>query len=350
MDVFHEACEKSGGERVALLDSVSSDDPSLRLVLEQMLRDHEAGGSFLNDSPLQCLAPRKIPSSVAGAGKRFGRYEIIAPIGRGGMGEVWVAHDTELDRRVALKFLPYEAVGERAVERLRREARTVSALNHPNIVTVHEVIAPEEAPIIVMELVDGNSLRELCGTPQAMDGLIHIGLQIARALAAAHAHGIIHRDIKPENILVRRDGYVKVLDFGLARHVAGDTLPSSGNALQGGGTLPAGTLRYMSPEQARGESLSPASDVFSFGLVLYDLAAGQHASRVYSPDEAMQAILTEQAIAPSLVNPLIPGPLDSLILSMLAADPAARPSAEERGANVEKASRVAYELEPERAR
>lgn len=329
MDVFHEACEKSGGERVALLDSVSSDDPSLRLVLEQMLRDHEAGGSFLNDSPLQCLTPRKIPPSAAAAGKKFGRYEVIAPIGRGGMGEVWVAQDTELDRRVALKFLHHEAVRGRAVERLTREARTVSALNHPNIVTVHEVIAHEEAPIIVMELVDGNSLRELCGTPQPVDDLIHVGLQIARALAAAHAHGIIHRDIKPENILLRRDGYVKVLDFGLARHVAGDTLRFSGNDLQGGGTLPAGTLRYMSPEQARGESLSPASDLFSFGLVLYELAAGQHAFPRDSPGEAMQAILTQQAIAPSLVNSLMPRGLDSLILSMLATDPGARPSAED---------------------
>lgn len=329
MDVFHKACEKSGGERVALLDSVSSDDPSLRLVLEQMLRDHEAGGSFLNDSPLQCLTPGKIPPSAAAAGKKFGRYEVIAPIGRGGMGEVWVAQDTELDRRVALKFLHHEVVGGRAVERLRREARTVSALNHPNIVTVHEVIAHEEAAIIVMELVDGNSLRELCGTPQPVDDLIHIGLQIARALAAAHAHGIIHRDIKPENILLRRDGYLKVLDFGLARHVAADTLRFSGNDLQGGGTLPAGTLRYMSPEQARGESLSPASDVFSFGLVLYELAAGRHAFPRDSAGEAMQAILIEQAIAPSFVNSRMPPGLDSLILSMLAADPGARPSAED---------------------
>lgn len=342
MELFHEACEKSGGERVALLDSVSSDDPSLRLVLEQMLRDHEAGGSFLNDSPLQCLASGNIPPSAAGAGKKFGRYEVIAPIGHGGMGEVWVAHDTELHRRVALKFLRHEAAGGRAVERLTREARTVSALNHPNIVTVHEVMAhEEEAPIIVMELVDGNSLRELCGTPQATDDLIHIGLQMARALAAAHARGIIHRDIKPENILLRRDGYVKVLDFGLARHVAGDTLPSSGNDLQAGGTLTGGTLRYMSPEQARGESLSPATDVFSFGLVLYELAAGQHAFPRDSPGEAMQAILMEQAIAPSLVNPLIPGPLNSLILSMLAPDPVARPSAEDVARTLKKLQELA---------
>ena len=321
-ELFHAACEKTGADRVALLDSASSDDPSLRVAVEQMLRDHEAADSFLNE----CVV--KLPPSAAAAGRKFGRYETVAPIGRGGMGEVWIAHDSELERDVALKFLIGQAAFGRALERLRREARTVSALNHPNIVTVHEVIAREEAPIIVMELVDGKPLRELCGTPQPLSQLIHIGLQIAQALAAAHEHGIIHRDIKPENMLIRRDGYVKVLDFGLARHFDTDTPASSSRHLPGA-TLPGGTLRYMSPEQARGEPLTPASDVFSFGLVLYELATGQHAFPRDSPGEAMQAILTEHAAAPSSVNPLVPHQLDSLILSMLAKGPGARPSAEQ---------------------
>src|SRR5260370_33541239 len=172
------------------------------------------------------------------------------------MGEVWVAHDPELDRLVALKFLAPEAAFGRAAERLTREARAASALNHPNIVTVHEVIRHEETPIIVMELVEGTPLRAIVGSPQPVERVVHLGLQIAQALATAHAHEIIHRDIKPENILVRRDGYIKVVDFGLARQFGSEALSSS-VGLQGG------TLRYMSPDQARGEQHSPASDIFS---------------------------------------------------------------------------------------
>ena len=313
------------GERVALLDSVSSDDPWLRPIVEQMLRDHEAAGSFLNESPLQFFAANA-SSGAAAAGQRFGRYELVAPLERGGMGEVWAANDMELERRVALKFLAPEAALGRAVERLRREARTISALNHPNIVTVHEVIPREEAPIIVLELVDGNSLREICSTPQPFPKLIQIAFQIAQALAAAHAHGIVHRDVKPENILLRRDGYVKVLDFGLARHFEAATLPASGTLP--GATLPGGTLRYMSPEQARSEPLTPATGIFSFGLVLYELVTGRHAFPRDSASETVRAILTNEPVAPPSVNPLIPRQLDSLILSMLAHRPSARPSAE----------------------
>jgi hypothetical protein len=160
-----------------------------------------------------------------------------------------------------------------------------------------------------------------------LDRVVHLGLQIAQALATAHAHEIIHRDIKPENILVRRDGYIKVVDFGLARQFGSEALSSS-PGLQGG-TLPGGTLRYMSPEQARGESLSPASDVFSFGLVLYELATGQHAFPRDSPLETTRAILTNEPAVPSSVNPLVPRRLDSLILGMLAKERGARPSAED---------------------
>src|SRR5262249_17771848 len=149
---------------------------------------------------------------------RVGRYEVAAKLGRGGMGEVWEARDTELDRRVALKFLAVTLDVGRAGERLTREARAASALNHPNIVTVHEVIQVEETAVLVMELVEGSALRALIGTPQSIEWVVQNGRQIAHALAAAHAHDIVHCDIKPENIMVRDDGYVKVLDFGLARH------------------------------------------------------------------------------------------------------------------------------------
>ncbi len=320
VELFHVICEKSGEERVALLDSACSGDRELRLALEQMLRDDEAACSLL-DRPAVARLPgapqsRTIPAM---AGARFGRYEIVALIGRGGMGEVWKGHDTELDRPVALKFLFSIVDSSRLAERLTHEARAASALNHPNIVTIHEVIRHEETPIIVMELVEGQSLRSITGAPQPIAHTIQYGLQVARALAAAHVHGIVHCDIKPENILVRSDGYIKVLDFGLACRIGRESTATSF----------AGTPRYMSPEQMRGESVSPSSDIFSLGLVLYELAAGRHAFQGKSFVNAVHTTATDELVAPSAANPLAPTCLDSLILAMLAGNPTARPSAEE---------------------
>ena len=191
-------------------------------------------------------------------------------LGRGGMGEVWSARDLELDRPVALKFLRAHTALEMDAARIVREAQAASALNHPNIVTIHGVVRSEGIAAIVMELVEGSSLATLRNAPVALEKVLAIGSQIAQALAAAHAHGIVHGDIKPENIVQRHDGYIKVLDFGLAhRVIAGGMSAARAPGL-------GGTMRYMSPEQARGESLTPASDIFSFGLVLFELAAGRH--------------------------------------------------------------------------
>jgi hypothetical protein len=238
-------------------------------------------------------------------------------LGRGGMGEVYAAQDKDLDRPVALKFLRPDGIGDPgAVSRFVREAKAASALNHPNILTIHEVIDANADLAIAMELVDGDNLRSIPGVEQPQR-VIQIGQQIARALAAAHQAGLIHRDIKPENILVRKDGYVKIVDFGLARRVTSEPA----------GTGVAGTLRYMSPEQARGEAILPASDIFSFGLVLYEVATGQHAFPGDSPLDTMDAILTCAPAPPSSHHAAIPAELDRLILRMLAKDAAARPSA-----------------------
>src|SRR6516225_9531602 len=196
------------------------------------------------------------------------------------MGEVWAAHDTELDRAVAIKFLfPRPGFG-RLTERLTHEARAASALNHPNIVTVYEVIRHEDTPLIVMEMVQGEPLGSARGTPRSLEQVVQLVLQTARALAAVHANGIIHCDIKPENILVRSDGYVKVLDFGLARRIGRDATTAG----------IAGTPRYMSPEQARAELISPATDIFSLGLVLYEAVTGRQAFPGYS--SFLQAMAT----------------------------------------------------------
>ena len=192
------------------------------------------------------------------------------------MGEVYRARDTRLDREVALKLLP--AALTRDPDRVRRfvqEAKAVSALNHPNIVTIHEIGDCDAGRFIVMELVQGQTLRQL-DQPCALDALVDLGSQIARALSATHAAGITHRDIKPDNIMVRDDGYVKVLDFGLAR-LASRALDADAQTLKG--TLPGtllGTVRYMSPEQARGEAVSHATDIFALGIVFYELATGRH--------------------------------------------------------------------------
>ena len=322
VELFYAARERTGRERRVLLESRCGDNRSLRIVVEEMLRDDEASASFLNRPLIDAL-----PATAAALGApvaptaRFGRYEIVAPIGRGGMGEVWAARDTELDRPVAFKFLAPE-ISFGGEQLLTQEARAASALNHPNIVTVHEVIHHEDNSIIVMELVEGDALRAMCGTPQPWDRVIRIGEQIARALAAAHDADLIHRDIKPENILLRKDGYIKVVDFGLAGRVAVGSIPP------GSGPV-AGTPRYMSPEQARGDSLSAASDVFSFGLVLYELLTRQHAFPGDSPMDTVEAILTREPPPPSSLNAAIPAALDRLILIMLAKDPAARPTARE---------------------
>src|SRR5690348_17677425 len=202
-----------------------------------------------------------MPVSV---GDKLGPYEILAPIGEGGMGEVWKARDTRIDRTVAVKVSKADFT-----ERFEREARAVAALNHPNIVALYDV----GENLIVTELVGGESLRSLHLT---LRHAIEIAAQIADGLAAAHAAGIAHRDLKPENVMVTRDGRAKILDFGLARQYAGTGTNDMTRTLPG---TVAGTVAYMSPEQVRGQEVDHRSDIFSFGLVFYEMLSGQPAFR-----------------------------------------------------------------------
>ncbi|MBV8867563.1 MAG: protein kinase, partial [Acidobacteriaceae bacterium] len=319
VELFHAALETSGDQRVVLLDQACGTHTLLRKAVEELLKDHESAGSFLSE-PLLDMRPRaSCPDNVA-PNQCFERFILLEMLGCGGMGEVWSARDTELDRPVALKFLRGERTSELDAPRIAREAKAASALNHPNIVTIHEVVRSEGCSAIVMELVNGTSLAKLRGTSLGIDEVLSIGAQLGRALAVAHANGIIHGDIKPENIMLREDGYVKVLDFGLARRVATETVAGANNAVNG-------TLRYMSPEQARGKTLGQASDIFSFGLVLFELAAGKHAFSDAAPLDALRATLTRPPPAPASVNPKIPSALNALILAMLAKNPGMRPSA-----------------------
>jgi tetratricopeptide (TPR) repeat protein len=267
-------------------------------------------------------------------GTTLGHHRIDALLGRGGMGEVYRAQDTRLARAVAIKVIALQAdSGEGLVERFLREARAASALNHPNIVTIHEIGQTEAGQhYMVQELVEGQTLRSSLGPELGTDRALRLVLQLARALAAAHAAGIVHRDIKPENVMVRPDGYVKVLDFGLARVILPDAdldapTHTALHATDPGVIL--GTVMYMSPEQAHGRPIGPASDVFSLGVVVYEMVARRHPFRAESSIATLHAIVHEHPAPPSRINLDLPLACDSLVMAMLAKDPEVRPSARE---------------------
>jgi predicted ATPase/tRNA A-37 threonylcarbamoyl transferase component Bud32 len=258
-------------------------------------------------------------------------YEVLELLGRGGMGVVYKARQQSLHRLVALKVLPTECIQDPVwLDRFRREALTASALNHPHICTIYDTGVSAGRPFLSMELIDGQTLRGLVGQRLPLGELARLLGQAARALVAAHAAGVVHRDVKPENLMVRADGIVKVLDFGLARRLPNRS--SSGPAPGGPGTgasSRAGTLLYMSPEQARAEPVETASDIFSLGVVLYELATGQHPFLVDSEADVLHARVSQVPLPPSRLNSEIPASLEALIQQMLAKDPRLRPTSVE---------------------
>ena len=271
------------------------------------------------------------PAAEAPKPKVTGNYELVAALGHGGMGEVFHARDTRLGRSVALKFLPQSSVPDRtAVDRFFLEARAASALNHPNIVTIYDIGEADGVPFIAMELIEGRTVRSVGAESLPLEQLADIGTQVAKALAVAHQAGIVHRDIKPENIMIRNDGYVKILDFGLARVLPfpSDDTAAETQAATNPGTL-LGTIRYMSPEQAKGKAVTAATDVFSLGLVLYELSTGKHPFQADSQLGTLHAILSQPVIPLSQQRTGIPMALETVILRMLEKDPRLRPSAAE---------------------
>ena len=255
-------------------------------------------------------------------GTRLDHYEILAPIGKGGMGEVYRARDTRLGREVAIKTLPANlAGGGEHLARFRREARAASALNHPHICTIYDLSEDAETPFIVMELLKGETLSDLLVRgPLALDRALALCLQLADALEAAHAGGIIHRDIKPANIFVTTRGDAKILDFGVARiqHAAVDDLQTQAADFitHGNGVL--GTVAYMSPEQARGEPLDSRTDLFSLGVVLYEMTTGRLAFAGPTTAVIFNRILSSAVDPVTAVNPALPKALDALFARVLA--------------------------------
>jgi len=336
--LFHEAVDLPAHERTALLASASE---PVRAEVESLLAMDDgafvAGPQALFTAPPAHLAADLLeaqPSALA-AGESVGKYEVESLITVGGMGEVYRAHDPA-GAPVALKILRRHLVASpQAADRFETEARAASALNHPNIVKICESGESRAGLFIAMEWVDGPTFRELIdaggvAAAQAIDW----GAQATRAVAAAHAAGILHRDIKPENIMLGRDGVLKVLDFGLARLEGPVRLDVDSPRAPGGssgtisGTL-SGTLLYMPPEILRGEPATSASDVYSLGAFLYELWAGRHPFAAETPLEVFEAIEFRVVAGPSAVRGELPHDLDELILRMIDREPSRRPSASE---------------------
>ena len=330
-ELFHAALALSTGQRLAFLSEACGADEDMRWEVESLLTAHARAGDFVAAPAMhvaaEWLARQEKAATLRG---RVGAYDVVSLIGRGGMGEVYLAQDAELGRKVALKLLrPALTSNADAVRRFEHEARAASSLNHPNIVTIYAIGDLGDRRFLAMELVEGRSLAALIGEPVDATSLARFGGQLARALSVAHAAGIVHRDIKPENVMLREDGYVKVLDFGLARlarlpAVAGTT-PAGPNPTDPPVVL--GTPRYMSPEQARGDTVTGASDVFSLGVMLYELATATHPFESASTLAMLHAITSTEAPSPRRLVPDMPAALDRLLLSMLEKGAAARPSA-----------------------
>ncbi len=261
--------------------------------------------------------------------RTLGHYRLDVRIGEGGMGEVFRAFDTRLKRPVAVKVMRGENQPPGSVEAFLREARAASALNHPNIVVIHEVgETPAGDHFLVQEFIDGRTLRSALADRQPVVAVVDIAMQVARALAAAHAAGIVHRDVKPENIMIRPDGFVKVLDFGLARRTRqnGADLTTQG----AGPTLPGtllGTPAYMAPEYAAGGAAGPAVDVFALGVVLYEMAAGRRPFTGSTSAGVIASILTDEPVPLARLNPDVPRALDDVVQQMLRKEPSRRPTA-----------------------
>ena len=326
--IFQSVLEITANERADYLDKACNGNNVLRGEVERLLDSFDSG--YLENPAIGKLAELVVGSGME-VGQEIGHYKIVKKIGAGGMGEVYLAEDTKLDRRVALKILPQEfAEDTNRMSRFVREAKSASSLNNPNIITIHEIGEAAGKHFIATEYIEGKTLRDsLQREKLSVKSTLEISIQIASALQAAHAAGIIHRDIKPENIMIRPDGLVKILDFGIAK-LSEPPAPANVSNLDEEaattiktGTTPGmiiGTANYMSPEQARGQSVDARSDIFSFGVVLYEIIAGKKPFEGETAMDVIGAILHKKPIPVNRLLPEIPHEIERIINKMLRKD------------------------------
>ena len=317
--LFGEAVELGFDERRGFLDRACDGQPELRSRLESLLTDYDRLDGFLSGSPV--ASPAHAPSQSLAAGSCVGRYTVMELIGSGGMGEVYRTRDASLDRDVAVKILrPGLAADAVQALRFQREARALAALNHPNICTIYEIGEQDGLIFIAMEFLEGGSLRQrISRKPMALEAAVAIAVQMADALEAAHAAGIVHRDIKPANIFVTSRGLVRLLDFGIARVMPLASATASA-ALTDRVTHPGaamGTIEYMSPEQVRGQSVDYRTDLFSFGVVLYEMLTGVLPFRGETHGLIFEAILSRMPTPPRELNTAVPTSMEGIVLKAL---------------------------------
>jgi eukaryotic-like serine/threonine-protein kinase len=326
-EIFQAALDCAPADRSAFVSKACDGDEELRKEVESLISSDGRGGAFLDSPVYEAVAQTIVDAkSDLKRGEIAGPYEIVSFISRGGMGEVYLAQDRRLSRRVALKLLP--AAFTKDNERLRRfeqEARAASALNHPNIITIYEILKTDSNHVIATEFVEGETLRQrLSYSTLTVSESLNIAIQVADALAAAHKVGIIHRDIKPENIMLRPDGYVKVLDFGLAKLAEQSPSVSTEEALtkqvRTGSGVVIGTAGYMSPEQARGKTVDARSDVFSLGAVIYEMVTQHKPFDGETPSDVLASILKTEPLPLSQFFADAPAELTRIVAKTLRKD------------------------------
>src|SRR5262245_24306471 len=296
------ALDRTEEQRASFLDARCAGDEALRREVESLLRYQEPANNFI-EAPALEVAAKVVAGDQARPliSEQISHYRTLSLLGTGGMGKVYLAEDINLNRRVALKLLPSEFTRNAdRVRRFKQEARALSTLNHPNIVTIYEIGEVEDTHYIATEFIDGQTLRQQMNNEMiSLRDAIDVATQVASALAVAHDSGVVHRDIKPENIMVRKDGLVKVLDFGLAKLAEAEADDTDTSALKNEavgtetGAL-MGTVRYMSPEQARGLALDARSDIFSLGVVLHEMLSGESPFTGVTTAEVIAAIFAKE--------------------------------------------------------
>jgi serine/threonine-protein kinase len=305
--LYEEARAVPAGERARFIADACGDDDTLREELEGLLGHADAAEGLFE----------RLAGVVSGKPVVADRYEVLGCIGAGGMGTVYRAWDLRLQRDVALKFLPPDLTATPDAEAvLLREARAAASVEHPNICTVHDAASGDGRPFISMAYYDGETLKDrLRRAPMPLHEAVSVALQLARALAAAHARGIVHRDVKPGNVMLVTEGPVKLLDFGIARLK---------DATVTGLAATPGTVAYMAPEQARGDPVGPGGDLFSLGVVVYEMTAGMHPFRRDDPHAIVDSILHDEPPPLRQRNPAAPAALERIVRRLLRKDPADR--------------------------